>query len=89
MTLDSQKMISRFLDSYFCTKFQISQPGWDPDQAIKIRHILTKLWLRGVIFHFFDAPTSYQMVLGVLFDQNQQEVTFSSYFDQAKSLHDV
>ena len=27
MTPDSHKMISRFLDSYFCTKFQISQPG--------------------------------------------------------------
>ena len=39
MTSDSQKMISRFLDSYFCTKFQISQPGWYPDQAIKIRHM--------------------------------------------------
>ena len=35
LTLDSQKMTSRFLDSYFCTKFQISQPGWYPDQAIK------------------------------------------------------
>ena len=32
-------MILRFLDSDFCTKFQISQPGWYPDQAIKIRHI--------------------------------------------------
>ena len=35
MTSNSQKMILRFLDSYFCTKFQISQPGWYPDQAIK------------------------------------------------------
>ena len=41
MTSDSQKMISRFLDSHFCIKFQISQPGWYPDQAIKIRHLST------------------------------------------------
>ena len=39
MTSDSQKMTSRFLDSNFCTKFQISQPGWYPDQAIKILHM--------------------------------------------------
>ena len=31
MTSDSQKMISRFLDSSFCTKFQISQPVLYPD----------------------------------------------------------
>ena len=42
MTSDSQKMTSRFLDSYFCTKFRISQTGWYPDRAIKIRHVLWK-----------------------------------------------
>ena len=39
MTSDSQKMTSRFLDSYFCTKFRISQPGWFADRGIKIRHM--------------------------------------------------
>ena len=39
MTSDSQKMTSRFSDSYFCTKFRISQPGWYPDRAIKIRQV--------------------------------------------------
>ena len=50
MTSDSQKMISRFLDSYFCTNFQISQPGSYPDQAIKIRHILSKKPSKMAIF---------------------------------------
>ena len=46
MTSDSQKMTSRFLDSYFCTKFRISQPGWYPDRAIKIRHFEKITFLR-------------------------------------------
>ena len=50
MTSDSQKMISRFLDSYFCTKFQISQPGSYPDQAIKIR-LTQKLSTHGKFFY--------------------------------------
>ena len=52
MTSDSQKMISRFLDSYFCTKFQISQPGWYPDQAIKIRQmgIFVKIFQKNCYF---------------------------------------
>ena len=45
MTSDSQKMTSRFLDSYFCTKFQISQPGWYRDRAIKILQVTTSIRL--------------------------------------------
>ena len=37
ITSDSQKMTSRcLLSSFFCTKFQISRPGWCPDRSIKI-----------------------------------------------------
>ena len=52
MTSDSQKVISQFLDSYFCTKFQISQPGWYPNQAIKNLHMADFFRVVGCLVNF-------------------------------------
>ena len=62
MTSGLAKMISRFLDSYFCTKFQILQPGLYPDRAIKIRHFGRKGQHRSVLF----PAHSVQILLVVL-----------------------
>ena len=55
------KNCSRYLGSNFCTKFQISQPGWHPDRAIKIPQIEKKLRNGGFkppsLMHVYRFPT--------------------------------
>ena len=91
MTSDSQKMISRFLDSYFCTKFQISQPGWYPDQAIKIRHMeivtFTAPWFPKIcFFHHCFVPKNTHFSAGHKIQNTLMSITFASLKVKKTSL---
>ena len=44
--VEQGKIAQEFLDSNFGSKFQISQPAWYPDRAIKILHM-------EIFFFFF------------------------------------